>query len=142
MDNNLQNTKIMDTINNSAISPAITTTIDVATSQDVETASVNTSKVIRDSTAKMLSEIKPRLNGIDATLNTELNNIGSKMNVIDAHLKVQDNDYDVLMKQVKELRDDVRTSFRLQVKFMMYSLVGVFGAIAIAAFTVIQLLEG
>lgn len=141
MDNNFQNVKITDATNDSAIQPAITT-IDVATSQDVETASVNTSKVIRDSTAKMLSEIKPRLNAIDATLNTGFNDIESTMNAVDNHLKFQDNDYDVLLKQVKELRDDVRTSFRLQVKFMMYSLAGVFGAIAIAAFTVIQLLGG
>lgn len=141
MDNNFQNVEIIDTANNSVTNPAIIP-MDVATSQDVETASVNTSKVIRDSTARMLSEIKPRLNAIDATLNTGFNDIESTMNAIDNHLKFQDNDYDVLMKQVKELRDDVRTSFRLQVKFMMYSLVGVFGAIAIAAFTVIQLLEG
>ena len=142
MDNNFQNVKI----NNSAIQTAITTadiaTSQLATSQDVETASVNTSKVIREGTAKMLSEIKPRLNAIDATLNTGFNDIESIMNAVDTHLKFQDNDYDVLLKQVKELRDDVRTSFRLQVKFMMYSLAGVFGAIAIAAFTVIQLLGG
>lgn len=142
MDNNFQNVKI----NNSAIQTAITTadieTSQLATSQDVETASVNTSKVIREGIAKMLSEIKPRLNAIDATLNTGFNDIESIMNAVDTHLKFQDNDYDVLLKQVKELRDDVRTSFRLQVKFMMYSLAGVFGAIAIAAFTVIQLLGG
>ena len=131
MDINFQNATIMDT-NDSDIQPAITT-IDVATSQD---------EVIRDSIAKMLSEIKPRLNAIDATLNTGLKDIGSKMDAVDNHLKFQDNDYDILLKQVKALRDDVRTAFRLQVKFMMYSLAGVFGAIAIAAFAVIQLLGG
>ncbi len=141
MDNNFQNVDITYTADDAHIQPAITT-VDIATSQDVETASVNLTKVIRDCNTDTLSTLKFRLNHIDACLNRELNDIESRMNAIDNHLRFQDNDYDVLLKQVKELRDDVRTAFRLQVKFMMYSLAGVFGAIAIAAFTVIQLLGG
>ena len=139
MDSNFQNVETMDLTN---IQDAVLTTRDVATSQDVETASVNLTKVIRDCNTDTLSTLKFRLNHIDACLNRELNDIESRMNAVDNHLRDQDNDYDVLLKQVKELRDDVRTAFRLQVKFMMYSLAGVFGAIAIAAFTVIQLLGG
>lgn len=138
MDSDFQNIQITNTTNDSTDID----TISVATSQDVETASVNLTKVIRDCTADTLSTLKFRLNHIDACLNREFNDIESRMNSVDNHLKFQDNDYDVLLKQVKELRNDVRTAFRLQVKFMMYSLAGVFGAIAIAAFTVIHLLGG
>lgn len=144
MDSNFQNVETMDVTaahDVATIQPAITT-VDIATSQDVETASVNLTKVIRDCNTDTLSTLKFRLNHIDACLNRELNDIESRMNAVDNHLKDQDNDYDVLLKQLKELRDDVRTAFRLQVKFMMYSLAGVFGAIVIAAFTIIQLLGG
>ena len=141
MDNNFENvcnTRTTDDVNmRSEIAE-----VDIATSQDVEIASVNLTKVIRDCKEDTLSTLKFRLDHIDACLNRELNDIESRMNAVDNHLKFQDNDYDVLLKQVKELRDDVRTAFRLQVKFIMYSLAGVFGAIAIAAFTVIQLLGG
>lgn len=144
MDNRFQKVQTMDITNDST---GVLTNQDiensyVATSEDVEIASVNLTKVIRDCNADTLSTLKFRLNHIDACLNRELNDIESRMHAVDNHLKFQDNDYDVLLKQVKELRDDVRTAFRLQVKFMMYSLAGVFGAIAIAAFTVIQLLGG
>lgn len=144
MDSNFQNIETMDITNTQ---DAVITTRDVetryvATSQDVETASINLAKVIRDCNTDTLSTLKFRLNHIDACLNRELNDIESRLNAVDNHLELQDNDYDVLLKQVKELRDDVRTAFRLQVKFMIYSLAGVFGAIAIAAFTVIQLLGG
>lgn len=138
MDSDFQNIQITNTTNDSTDID----TISVATSQDVETASVNLTKVIRDCKEDTLSTLKFRLNHIDSCLNRELNDIESRMNSVDNHLKFQDNDYDVLLKQVKELRNDVRTAFRLQIKFMMYSLAGVFGAIAIAAFTVIQLLGG
>lgn len=138
MDSDFQNIQITNTTNDSTDID----TISVATSQDVETASVNLTKVIRDCKEDTLSTLKFRLNHIDSYLNRELNDIESRMNSVDNHLKFQDNDYDVLLKQVKELRNDVRTAFRLQIKFMMYSLAGVFVAIAIAAFTVIQLLGG
>lgn len=141
MDNNFQNVDITKATDDVTIQTKIECA-DIATSQDVETASVNLTKVIRDCKADTLSTLKFRLNHIDACLNRELNDIESRMNAVDNHLKFQDNDYDVLLKQMKELRNDVRTAFRLQVKFMMYSLASVFGAIAIAAFTVIQLLGG
>ena len=138
MDSDFQNIQITNTTNDSTDID----TISVAMSQDVETASVNLTKVIRDCKEDILSTLKFRLNHIDSCLNRELNDIESRMNSVDNHLKFQDNDYDVLLKQVKELRNDVRTAFRLQIKFMMYSLAGVFVAIATAAFTVIQLLGG
>lgn len=141
MDNNFLNVNTTKTTDDVTIQPGIEC-VDIATSQDVEIASANLTKVIRDCKADTLSTLKFRLNNIDSLLNQELKDMESRMNAVDTHLKFQDNDYDVLLKQVKELRDDVRTSFRLQVKFMMYSLAGVFGAIAIAAFTVIQLLGG
>lgn len=141
MDSNFQNVYKTISTDDVTIQPEITN-VDIATSQDVETASVNLTKVIRDCKEDTLSTLKFSLNHIDSYLNRELNDIESRMNSVDNHLKFQDNDYDVLLKQVKELRNDVRTAFRLQIKFMMYSLAGVFGAIAIAAFTVIQLLGG
>lgn len=141
MDSNFQNVYKTMSTDDVTIHPEITN-VDIATSQDVETASVNLTKVIRDCNTDTLSTLKFRLNNIDACLNRKLNGIESRINDVDNHLKCQCNDYVVLLKQVKELRDDVRTAFRLQVKFMMCTLACEFGAIAIAAFATIHLLGG
>lgn len=143
MDNNFQNVKTLklsaDDVHdtNIGVQP-----IEVATSEDIETMSINITDVIRSCNESTYNKIKRELNYLTAAFNGNTASTCDRLDKMNEQLEVQNSEYSELATQLKSIKDDIRTAFKLQVKLTMYLSLGLLVANVILTLLILHILGG